>query len=121
MLGVMMTACGKKTEEKSASTNAPAAGSNPLNAPSEYLGAMAQAQKLAVKTVDLASLNQAIQAFSASEDRWPNDLHELVAKRYLPRLPEPPRGMQFVYDPKSGQVRLTAAPQPPPSAPAAQK
>ena len=116
MLAVMLVACGKKKEEKPATTNAPTAGSNPLNAPADYLGALAQAQKVAVKTIDLASLNQAVQAFNASEDRWPNDLNELVAKRYLPRLPEPPRGMQIVYDAQTGQVRVTPQPQPQPPA-----
>jgi hypothetical protein len=119
--GLALTSCGKKSEPKPAPTNTPTAGANPLNAPADYLGALNQAQKVAVKTIDLASLNQAIQAFNASEDHWPADLNELVAKKYLPRLPEPPRGARFEYNPSTGQVRVTplppTAPPPPPPTP----
>jgi hypothetical protein len=117
-LSLVWVACGKKVEPgKPAATNTPAAGSNPLNAPADYLGAMSQAQKLAVKTVDLNAINQAVQMFYAEEDRFPRDLDELVSRRYLPRLPQPPTGMRFVYNPQTGQVGLARTPPaaPPPA------
>ena len=98
--------CGKQNAPKPATTNASTVGQNPLLAPVDYLGTMVQAQKLAVKTTDLASVNKAIQMFSATEGRLPKDLDELVTQKYIGRLPEVPAGMAFVYDPKSGQVSL---------------
>ncbi len=120
ILGFLLIGCGKKKEPSPspASTNASSGLDNPLNAPANYLGGLAQAQKLAVKTVDIASINRAIQAFQASEDRYPKDLNELVTSRYLPKLPDPPYGYQLVYDPQTGQIRVVAKPPQVPPGPA---
>lgn len=110
-----MTGCGKKAPApgSTGATNAAAADSmNPLNAPAQYLGAMNKAQKLATKTVDNASINQAIQLFFSQEDRFPRDLQELVTQHFLPEMPTPPRGMAFDYNPKNGQFRVITAPAP---------
>lgn len=104
------------TGTKSAATNAGGAG-NPITAPVDYLGAVANAQKRSEQTLDLTTLRKAIQAFQAGEDRLPATLQELVSEGYLPRLPAAPRGMQFAYQPQTGQVRIvpeTAAPAPAP-------
>lgn len=103
-----LVGCAKKEAPATAakSTNQPAAGGNPLTAPVDYLGAVGQAKKVAVKTVDLASLNQAIQLFHAGEDRFPRDLNELVSQGYLPRLPAPPPGTRLYYDPARGAIRV---------------
>ena len=37
---------------------------------------------------------------------YPKDLNELVTEKYLPRLPEPPYGMKFVYDANTGQAKV---------------
>ncbi len=109
ILAAGLVGCGKDaTSEPASTTNRPTAGSNPLNAPTDYLGAVAKAQKGAVKTVDTASLNQAIQLFYAQEDRYPKDLQELVTEKYLPALPTPPAGMKFHYDPKAGSIKIVA-------------
>ena len=101
-----ITGCGKKTATTPPSTNAAAASGNPLTAPVDYLGAINQAQKVAVKQVDLASVKQAIQLFNAQEDRNPKDLTEIVTKHYLPRLPQLPPGMKYHYDATSGAVSV---------------
>lgn len=75
-----------------------------MNAPTEYLGAAANAQQKAVKTVDVASLNSAVQLFNVQEGRNPKDLSELVEKNYLPSLPAAPAGSKFSYDASSGKV-----------------
>ncbi|GIT06190.1 MAG: hypothetical protein CM1200mP29_16010 [Verrucomicrobiota bacterium] len=38
------------------------------------------------------------------EDRYPKTLNELVSEGYFPRPPKPPRGMRYIYNPKTGQV-----------------
>ena len=102
-----LAGCGKKegVATTAKSKNPPAASGNPLTAPVDYLGAVSQAKKVAVKTVDLAALNQAIQLFRASEERFPKNLNELVSEGYLPRLPTAPPGTKLEYIPASGQVR----------------
>lgn len=79
---------------------------NPLTAPADYLGVMAKAQKSAVRVVDTASLDRAIQMFQVEEERFPNNLQELVAKRYMPSIPTPPYGMKYDYNPQTGKLRI---------------
>lgn len=108
LLAACFAGCGKKetAAPPKKETNATAESGNPLTAPVDYLGAMGQAKKLAEKTVDTASINRAIQMFQVQEERFPKDLNELVTKQYLPRLPEPPYGMKFDYNPQTGQIKV---------------
>jgi hypothetical protein len=94
-------------EKKEAAQDKP--GQNPLNAPSDYHGAMGKAQQKAYKTVDAASINQAIQVFEGAEGRHPKDLNELVSLHYMPTMPTPPQGMKFDYDPNTGIVKVVPA------------
>jgi hypothetical protein len=99
VLSAALTACSKKNAKSTE-------GGNPLNAPSDYLGAVNQAKKVAVKTVDLAALRNAIALFHGQEDRYPKDLNELVQGRYIQQVPQPPAGMRLVYNPANGEVRM---------------
>jgi hypothetical protein len=81
-------------------------GENPLHAPADYVGALDKAQQTAIKTVDVASINQAIQTFEGTEGRPPQSLDELVSKKYLKSVPAPPRGMKFEYDAAKGTVKV---------------
>ena len=103
-------ACGKKEATAPAKVTNQVATGNPLTAPVDYLGAVAKAKKVAEKTVDTVSLNQSILMFHEQEDRFPKDLNELVTKRYLPRLPAAPYGMNIVYDPVKGEVKIVKQP-----------
>jgi hypothetical protein len=91
--------CGKEQ-------NTPPSTPTPASAPAGYVGAMARGQQLAVKTVDVTSLNEEIQLFNIQEGRNPTDLNELVAKKYLGALPNPPPGMKLVYDATQGKVSV---------------
>src|SRR5262245_11883321 len=103
--GLLLAACGQKADNSAPSTNAPPAttppqttntsadGGSVLTAPVDYLAAAARAQQSAVKTVDVAAVNQAIQMFNVQEGRYPKDLNELVEKKYMPKLPPVPYGM----------------------------
>ena len=104
---LILTGC-KKTEETTPAkpTNQNFSSGNPLTAPVDYLGAVSQAKKVAVKTIDLAYLNNAIQLFNANEDHYPRDLNELVAKHYVQTLPNLPAGTRLMYNPNNGEVRM---------------
>ena len=115
VLGLLLIGCGQKEKQQTPApdTNAPAAeapaapaSGNPLTAPVDYLAAVGQGKIRAEKTIDTVALNQAIQMFNVQEDRYPKDLNELVTKKYLRVLPQPPYGMQIVYDPNTGTVKV---------------
>jgi hypothetical protein len=95
--------CGESKTTEPTATNA---SSNPLTAPVDYLGAVGKAQQQAVKTVDTAAIQQAIQLFQVEHGRNPKDLNELVQEKFLPRIPEAPYGMKIVYDPATAKVRV---------------
>lgn len=93
-----------------AATNSEAASTssgNPILAPLEYISAAGRAQVAADKATDLASINQAVTMFQATEGRYPKDLNELVTSGTIRKLPAPPHGMQIQYDPGTGKVRIT--------------
>jgi hypothetical protein len=108
VVSLLCVGCSKKQPPSSAkpATNPPAASGNPLTAPVDYLGVVGKAQKSAVRVVDTAQIKQAIAFFHANEDRYPETLNELVTKRYLARLPTPPYGMKFDYNPKTGEFKI---------------
>src|SRR5688572_12334728 len=85
------TGCKKAEEATSAKpANQATSSGNPITAPVDYLGAVAQAKKVSEKQIHLVSLNNAIQQFNAMEERFPKDLNELVEKHYLGSVPTPP-------------------------------
>lgn len=107
---IILAGCGSK-ESASAptkATNTPpdTASGNPITAPVDYIGAVGQAQKHSTKTIDLVQVKKAIQTFQAAEDRFPKDLNELVATKYLGVLPVLPTGMKYSYDAQSGDVKV---------------
>ena len=112
-----LAACGCKKQPASAKkADEPSAASAPM----DYLAAQGRAKQLAIKVTDIAQLNSAIQKFQATEDRYPRDFNELLASRYLTQMPVPPRGMQFSYNPQTGQIRVVPESQSPPGAAPAQ-
>ena len=113
VLLTVASGCGSSNESKPIAANQTNVEPNPLTAPVDYVGVVAKAPQQALKTVDLATLNQAIQMFNAQEDRNPRDLKELVEKEYLAKLPEAPTGMAISYDPRTGSVRIAAKAPPP--------
>ncbi len=84
-------------------------GSSPATAPLDYLAAQGQAKKHSEKVVSLAQVQQALQQFQASEDRWPKDLQELVKAGFLAAVPVAPAGQRVVYDSSAGTVRMVRA------------
>ena len=113
--GIILGGCGKNTSSTSSrSTNTipqpgqTAKATNTANAakPSGgYLGSLVQADKYAVKTIDVSYLNQAVQLFQTQEGRLPKDLNELVPN-YVAKLPAAPYGSRLNYDAASGAVTV---------------
>lgn len=103
----LLVGCGKKEEAPESSAATPSTETQPASAPNsvDYLGAMGRAKTTAEKVVDVSSVQQAIDLFHAAEDRFPENLDELVSTGYLPRLPQLPKGYQFAYFPKNGRVK----------------
>ena len=101
---VALTGCGDK-----GSAPAPAANTNAAQpASGGYLNAIVKGEQKAQKTVDVASLNQAIQLFNVDKGRYPTDLNELVKERFIPELPPTPYGTRLDYDATSGQAKVVS-------------
>ena len=104
---LFLLGCGDSSQKPApASTNAPTTGGHPLTAPVDYLNAATKAQQSATKTVDVTSLNKALELFNVQEGRFPKDLNELVAKKYIPQIPTPPFGTKIEYDANTGTVKV---------------
>ena len=80
------------------------------NAPAEYVNSMGQAQKTATKTIDVAAINKAVEAFYVQEGRFPKALAELEDKGFMRAIPQPPPGMKLNYDTNSGVVTMQKDP-----------
>ncbi len=107
--GWLLVGCGNNSSSTSPqTTNAAANEGNPVTAPVDYLNAVGNAQNLAVKTVDTSSIHEAIQMFQVDNGRFPKDLNELVEKKYYPRLPQPPHGMKYDYNPNTGEIKVVS-------------
>lgn len=99
-----LVGCGNDNSKPAAPSNA--AGGSPLDTRGDYLSTLAKGQATAVKTVDTASLNQAVQLFNVQEGRYPKDLDELVKSKLIGEIPPVPFGMKIDYDPATGQVKV---------------
>ena len=112
--GLFCAGCGQSSSNPPAqspqntNTNVPATATNKAavaNPSGGYLGALVQADKSAMKTIDVSYLNQAVQLFNAQEGRYPKDLNELVPN-YVGKLPVAPYGYKIIYDPTRGAVSV---------------
>jgi PBP1b-binding outer membrane lipoprotein LpoB len=108
--------CSKKEDALPPTASALPAPDNSTNNLNKdgYLGTLVRNDKAAVKGIDTAALNSEVQLFQVQEGRLPKDLNELVAKQYIPKVPDAPVGMKINYDPVSGKVTVvpqTVAPQ----------
>ncbi len=101
--GLVATGCGQKKSAQNLLTNNNTG--NPITAPVDYLGAVNQARKTALKRIDLASLQNAINLFNGQEDRFPRTLDEVVEKHYIAALRALPPGSRYEYNPQTGEVR----------------
>jgi hypothetical protein len=105
-LALAFAGCNKKQEAAAPQKTNETASGNPITAPVDYLGAVAKAKHFSEKTIDTASMTKAIQLFYAQEDRFPNDLNELVSKHYIGGVPPAPPGMRWEYNAQTGDLKI---------------
>jgi len=89
--------CGKKSSEQEL---------NPLNAAGKYGNVMSKALKKAQSTDDMLYIKNKINTFHVQEGRYPRSLEELVEKGDLDKIPSPPKGMKYVYNPSTGSLTV---------------
>ena len=53
----------------------------------------------------LNEIKDALKEFQRDAGRMPSNLVELVKFRYLEKLPDPPEGMDYVFDDVTGNIR----------------
>lgn len=105
---MLLAGCGKNNSSPHAqgtNTSQPTNKVESAQPSGGYLHTLMQADKYAVKTIDVSYLNQAVQLFNTQEGRLPKDLNELVPN-YVAKLPAVPYGYKIVYDATSGQVTV---------------
>lgn len=100
----LLLGCSEKSDKTAAKPSSP--GSNPLNAPADYGNALVKGHNKAVSTIDIASLNQAVQMYQVQEGHNPKSLDELVQKKLIVRVPDAPYGSKLDYDPNTGVVKV---------------
>ena len=84
--------------------------SQATGAAADYARNLSNTEKKAAEVSGLETLNKAVQQYQVIEGRYPRTLDELVASRYLPKLPPAPRGKRFIYDSKAGEVTVQDLP-----------
>jgi hypothetical protein len=102
----LATGCGDGSGKSPQSTNATSSGDSLATAPVDYLNTVVKQQQYAVKTIDVASVNKAIQLFQVDQGRLPTSLEELVEKKFLPEIPKTPYGTKLEYDANDGTVKV---------------
>ena len=101
---LLLVGCGDQSNKSTGATNT--TSGSVVTAPVDYLGAVGKAQQSAVKTVDVTSLNKAIELFNVDKGRNPNSLDELVNEKYIPQIPKAPYGKKIIYDATAGKVTV---------------
>jgi hypothetical protein len=109
--GLLLAGCGNNNSSphpqgtNTSQTTNTTDSAHPAAPSGGYLGALMQADKYAVKTIDVSYLNEAVQLFNTQEGRLPKHLNELVPN-YVGKLPATPYGTKLDYDPNTGQVKV---------------
>ncbi|MFN7141462.1 MAG: hypothetical protein ACK4UN_19205, partial [Limisphaerales bacterium] len=104
MLAALAVGCDNRNQSDQGGGSG---ASSVLSAPADYVGAAAKAQQTAGNTVETVALQNAIHEFAGEHGRYPTDLNELVAKKYIKQVPQPPAGMRIHYDSNTGSVKIT--------------
>jgi len=55
---------------------------------------------------NLMYLKNKLNTYKRQNGRYPDSLQKLVDEGFIERIPEPPAGMQYDYDPATGKITL---------------
>lgn len=102
----LLAGCGDKSGSSAQGTNSVNTATNGFGG---YVKSLGEAQKTADKTIDVTSINKAIQLFNVQEGRYPKDLQEL-APNYVAKIPDAPIGSKIIYDATNGTVKVVQQP-----------
>ena len=101
VVALALVSCGKKEGSDNL---------NPLNAAGKYgevmNKAMQKAKNLSSSSDQTMYINNKINVFRRQFGRYPNSLDELVEKEVLDKVPPPPQGMKYQYDPATGKLSV---------------
>ncbi|HNS33093.1 MAG TPA: hypothetical protein PKN36_09000 [bacterium] len=78
----------------------------PVNAAGKYGDVMVKTKKEAESINAVLPLKQLVDSYWAEEGKYPASLQNLVTSGYVKKLPDPPEGTEYDYDPLSGSVGL---------------
>jgi hypothetical protein len=79
---------------------------NPMNAAAKYGNVMSRTLKQAKSMDSTLYIKNKITSFQVQEGRYPQSLQELVEKGFIEKIPDPPKGMQYVYNPGNGSLKV---------------
>jgi tetratricopeptide (TPR) repeat protein len=80
-------------------------------APDERTKKIASNHLYQVKSaIDTGRLREALEKFRERYGRWPSELADLVRTRLVPAIPKDLDGQDYVYDPKTGEVKAAISP-----------
>ena len=101
LLSFSMTGCSKKSKTENTNNQI-----TPSNLPEKYGQVQVNALNEGKATDDVAFLKSEIDIFYMRYGKYPKSLQELVSKGIISQsqMPKTPKGMQFIYDPKTGNV-----------------
>jgi hypothetical protein len=103
----LLAGCSGKSDSTAPSgTNSVSTATNGFGG---YVKSLGEAQKTANKTIDVTSINKAIELFNVQEGHFPKELKVLVPA-YMPKIPDAPAGSKLVYDPANGTVKVVPQP-----------
>ncbi|MCK9267037.1 hypothetical protein M0P98_09275 [bacterium] len=96
----LLSSCKKKQEEPQPDEL------TPLNAAGKYGQVMVKTKQRTESMNLVMPVKQLIDSYWAEEGKYPSSLQELVTSGYTQKLPEPPEGTEFTYNPSTGSVGI---------------
>jgi hypothetical protein len=106
-LSVLLPVLCACVPERSRAVRASAA--EPAKDTKDYHAMLTQARERAAAEDTLGPILAGLEKFRGERGRLPTNLQEMVQSRTLAALPRAPAGLTYVYDARSGNVRLAPA------------
>ncbi|MSR64293.1 MAG: hypothetical protein EXS18_00745 [Verrucomicrobiae bacterium] len=113
VVAITLFGCSKSDQSNSSAPTQPSASTNQPDSTGQalekYGHTMATAKRTALTRTDLITVDRAIQSFQADRGKNPESLDELIKEGFLPRLPDPPKGKTYSYNPQTTEVKIVDA------------